>query len=126
MYCEEHEVAVLLQMINIPKYISKTLAYLLCNDKLTSSEIETKLKMNPSQSSLALKYLINNNWVDLEILKDERKKGRPAKVYTLSVSSDIIFDIIKNKLEIENKIRMNNIEKLKLYSSSSSEAVSVY
>ena len=109
----EHEMVMLLQKLNVSKPVAKALACLLSIDRITSREVERMSRLRQPEVSIAMNYLKENNWVDVEELKKKQGKGRPIKVYSLIVPMDEIIETIEKKVLSENKILLENIEKLK-------------
>jgi len=110
---KEHEMVILLQKLNVSKPVAKALACLLSTDKITSREVERMSRLRQPEVSIAMNYLQENNWVDVEELKKKQGKGRPIKVYSLIVPMNEIIETIENKVLSENKMLLENIEKLK-------------
>lgn len=110
---KEHEMVMLLQKLNVSKPVAKALACLLSTDKITSREVERMSRLRQPEVSIAMNYLKENNWVEVEELKKKQGKGRPIKVYSLIVPMDQIIETIEKKVLSENKILLENIEKLK-------------
>ena len=109
----EHEMVMLLQKLNVSKPVAKALACLLSTDRITSREVERMSRLRQPEVSIAMNYLTENNWVDVEELKKKQGKGRPIKVYSLIVPMNEIIETIEKKVLSENKILLENIEKLK-------------
>ena len=110
---KEHEMVMLLQKLNVSKPVAKALACLLSTDRITSREIERMSRLRQPEVSIAMNYLKENNWVEVEELKKKQGKGRPIKVYSLIVPMNGIIETIEGKVLSENKILLENIEKLK-------------
>ncbi|NPE29119.1 transcriptional regulator [Methanococcoides sp. SA1] len=110
---KEHEMVMLLQKLNVSKPVAKALACLLSTERITSREIEMLSRLRQPEVSIAMNYLKENNWVDVEEIKKEQGKGRPIKVYSLIVPMNEIIETIESKVLAENKILLENIEKLK-------------
>ena len=110
---KEHEMVILLQKLNVSKPVAKALACLLSTDRITSREVERMSRLRQPEVSIAMNYLEENNWVDVEELKKKQGKGRPIKVYSLIVPMNEIIETIEKKVLSENKMLLENIEKLK-------------
>jgi len=113
---EDNEMVLLLQKLNVSKPVAKTLACLLSSEQVTSREVEMMSRLRQPEVSIAMNYLQKNNWVDVEEVKKQQGKGRPIKVYTLTVPMDEIIDTIEQKVVSENKMMLENIERLKALS----------
>ncbi len=110
---KEHEMVILLQKLNVSKPVAKALACLLSTEQITSREVEMMSRLRQPEVSIAMNYLKENNWVDVEELKKKQGKGRPIKVYSLIVPMNEIIETIEKKVLSENKMLLENIEKLK-------------
>ncbi|WP_177165250.1 transcriptional regulator [Methanococcoides vulcani] len=110
---EDSEMVLLLQKLNVSKPVAKTLACLLTAEKITSREVEMMSRLRQPEVSIAMTYLQKNNWVEVEEVKKKQGKGRPIKVYTLTVPMDDIIDTIEQKVISENQMMLENIERLK-------------
>ncbi len=110
---KEHEMVILLQKLNVSKPVAKALACLLSTDQITSREVERMSRLRQPEVSIAMNFLEENNWVDVEELKKKQGKGRPIKVYSLIVPMNEIIETIEKKVLSENKMLLENIEKLK-------------
>jgi predicted transcriptional regulator len=76
---------------------------------LSSREIERKSDLPQPEVSLAITALLKRQWITVSRLNTENK-GRPIKIYNLSVSVNEIFNQIG--AEIQNQI--NNLERIRL------------
>ncbi|WP_210409274.1 transcriptional regulator [Methanococcoides sp. NM1] len=110
---EDSEMVLLLQKLNVSKPVAKTLVCLLTAEKITSREVEMMSRLRQPEVSIAMTYLQKNNWVEVEEVKKKQGKGRPIKVYTLTVPMDDIIDTIEQKVISENQMMLENIERLK-------------
>ncbi|KGK99332.1 transcriptional regulator [Methanococcoides methylutens] len=110
---EDSEMVLLLQKLNVSKPVAKTLACLLTAEKITSREVEMMSRLRQPEVSIAMTYLQKNNWVEVEEVKKKQGKGRPIKVYTLTVPMDEIINTIEQKVISENQMMLENIERLK-------------
>ena len=63
--------------------------------------------------SVAMRYLRENNWIDIREEKKSKGKGRPVKLYRLTVPMDYIVSKIEEDIVAESKIVFKNIERLK-------------
>ena len=112
----EHEMVMLLQKLNVSKPVAKALACLLSTDRITSREVERTSRLRQPEVSIAMNYLKENNWIDVEEVKNKQGKGRPMKVYSLIVPMDEIINFIEKRVLDENQIMLKNIENLRCLS----------
>jgi predicted transcriptional regulator len=88
------------------------ITYLANVDEATSREIEIGSNLRQPEVRKAMRTLRNNNWVDeREIKKDG--KGRPMKVYRLTISLGDIIKHFEEEKQRESAKTMESIEKLK-------------
>jgi len=100
------------------------ITYLANVQEATSREIEIGSNLRQPEVSIAMRTLRLNNWVEeREIKKDG--KGRPMKVYRLTISLPDIIKHFEEEKRRESEKTMESIEKLKELSRSlSTEAPS--
>ena len=99
MYFTEKEKEFVSLLINIGtrKNVAQVLVFLANVPEATSRDIERGTDLRQPEVSLAMRYLIGQDWIKIRENKAEGK-GRPVKIYSLSKPVDRI---------------MNNIEKAK-------------
>ena len=88
------------------------ITYLANTDEVTSREIEMGTNLRQPEVSIAMRTLRNINWIEERDVRTEGK-GRPMKVYKLSVP---IGEIIKHYEDVKNSEaaqNMKSIQKLK-------------
>jgi predicted transcriptional regulator len=101
-----------LRSINVPRNVATLITYLANANEATSREIEMGTNLRQPEVSIAMRTMRQNNWVNERDIKTE-EKGRPMKVYKLSVP---IGEIIKHYEEEKNNEaaqNMKSIQKLK-------------
>ncbi|AGF95836.1 hypothetical protein MmTuc01_0394 [Methanosarcina mazei Tuc01] len=78
-------------------------------------ELLRRLNINrPVALTLAcLSYLRENDWVDMREEKKNHGKGRPVKLYRLTVQMETIINTIEESVIAESKTILQNIERLK-------------
>jgi predicted transcriptional regulator len=84
--------------INVPRNVATIITYLSNVDEATSREIEMGTDLRQPEVSVAMRTLRNINWIEERNVKVDGK-GRPMKVYKLSVP---IGDIIKHYEDVKN------------------------
>ncbi|MDG6244042.1 MAG: transcriptional regulator [Methanolobus sp.] len=110
---KEYEIVELLRKLDMNRPVALTLACLSGGEEITSREIEKCSNLRQPEVSIAMRYLKDNNWVDIREEKKTEGKGRPVKLYRLVTPLDEIVQNIEQKILIESKYVLNNIEKLK-------------
>jgi predicted transcriptional regulator len=78
-----------------------------------SQNIEMISGLRQPEVSVAMRYLRENNWIDIREEKKSKGKGRPVKLYRLTVPMDCIVSKIEEKIIAESRIVLRNIERLK-------------
>ena len=63
--------------------------------------------------SLAIRYLQKNDWILIREEKKAKGKGRPTKLYTLSVHMDHIVEIIEKNILEESRNILQSLRRLK-------------
>ena len=102
----------ILRSLNVPRNVATMITYLANTDEVTSREIEMGTDLSQPEVSIAMRTLRNINWIEERDVRTEGK-GRPMKVYKLSVP---IGEIIKHYEEEKNNEaaqNMKSIQKLK-------------
>jgi predicted transcriptional regulator len=109
---KEEEFANLLVQTGMNKNVAKVLVFLANTKEATSRSIERGTDMRQPEVSLAVKYLMDQDWIRIHEKKSEGR-GRSTKVYDLAKP---ISEIV-NKFEDERKEEINKhlviIKKLK-------------
>jgi predicted transcriptional regulator len=110
---KEYEIVELLRKLDINRPVALTLACLSSGDEITSREIEKNSSLRQPEVSIAMRYLKDNNWVDIREEKKTEGKGRPVKLYRLITPLEDIVQSIEHRVLLESRSVLNNIEKLK-------------
>ncbi len=63
--------------------------------------------------SIAMRYLRENDWVQMREEKKNQGKGRPIKLYRLTVPMEKIINRIEENVLAESRVVLQNIERLK-------------
>jgi len=84
------------------------ITYLANTDEVTSREIEMGTDLSQPEVSIAMRTLRNINWIEERDVRTEGK-GRPMKVYKLSVP---IGEIIKHYEEEKNSEATQNMKSI--------------
>ena len=115
MRLEEHELQMveLLRKLNLTRPVALTLTCLSNLEEVTSREIEMSSGLRQPEVSIAMRHLNEYSWVDIREEKKTEGKGRPIKLYKLVVPLDDIIKTIEEEIIMENKIVLENIQRLK-------------
>ena len=110
---KKYEMVEILRKINMTRPVALTLACLSDGCELTSRSIEKASGLRQPEVSIAMRYLLDNEWVEIREEKKNEGKGRPIKLYRLIVPLDTIINNIENDILSQNKSILENIERLK-------------
>jgi predicted transcriptional regulator len=113
MGSNEYEMIELFRRINVSRPIALTIACLAKGEEISSQNIEMISGLRQPEVSVAMRYLRENNWIDIREEKKSKGKGRPVKLYRLTVPMDCIVSKIEEKIIAESRIVLRNIERLK-------------
>lgn len=113
MGSNEYEMIELFRRINVSRPIALTIACLAKGEEISSQSIEMISGLRQPEVSVAMRYLRENNWIDIREEKKSKGKGRPVKLYRLTVPMDCIVSKIEEKILAESRIVLRNIERLK-------------
>lgn len=109
----EYEMVELLRKLNISRPVALTLACLSKGEEISSQCIEMVSGLRQPEVSIAMRYLRENDWVDMREEKKNQGKGRPIKLYKLTVQMETIINTIEENVMAESKAVLQNIERLK-------------
>ena len=109
----EYEMVDLLRRLNINRPVALTLACLSKGEEISSQNIEMVSGLRQPEVSIAMRYLRENDWVEMREEKKNQGKGRPIKLYRLTVPMEKIINRIEENVLAESKIVLQNIERLK-------------
>ena len=109
----EYEMVELLRRLNINRPVAFTLACLSKGEEISSQSIEMVSGLRQPEVSIAMRYLRENNWIDMREEKKNQGKGRPVKLYKLTVPMETIIDTIEENVMAESRTVIQNIERLK-------------
>jgi predicted transcriptional regulator len=108
----DREFVEVLRELGIPRNVASMITYLANVEEATSREIEIGSNLRQPEVSIAMRTLRNNSWVEeREIKKDG--KGRPMKVYRLTISLGDIIKHFEDEKRKESAKTLESIEKLK-------------
>lgn len=109
----EYEMINLFRKINLSRPIALTLACLAKGQEISSQNIEILSGLRQPEVSLAMRHLEKNNWIEFREEKKSRGKGRPIKLYRLTVPLNEIIGRLEEEIIAENMQVLRNIELLK-------------
>jgi predicted transcriptional regulator len=109
----EYEMVDLLRRLNINRPVALTLACLSKGEEISSQNIEMVSGLRQPEVSIARRYLRENDWVQMREEKKNQGKGRPIKLYRLTVSMEKIINRIEENVLAESRVVLQNIERLK-------------
>jgi predicted transcriptional regulator len=92
----------------VPRNVASVITYLSNVDEATSREIEMGTRMRQPEVSIGMRALRENNWIEERDVRTEGK-GRPMKVYKLSVP---IGEIIKHYEDVKNSETAQNMKSI--------------
>jgi predicted transcriptional regulator len=102
-----------LRSLNVPRNVATLITFLANKDEASSSrEIEMATALRQPEVSIAMRTLRNNNWLAEREIKAEGK-GRPTKIYTLSVPFEEIIRHYEEEKNGEAARTMQAIQRLK-------------
>lgn len=113
MGSNEYEMIELFRRINVNRPVALTLACLVKGREISSQNIEMISGLRQPEVSVAMRYLRENNWIDIREEKKSKGKGRPVKLYRLIVPMDCIVSKIEEEIIAESRIVFRNLEYLK-------------
>ena len=105
-----------LRSLEVPRNVATLITYLANANEVTSREIEIGTRLRQPEVSIAMRTLRQNKWIDERAVKAEGK-GRPTKVYKLSVPIEKIIQHYEVEKNSEAAKTMQAIQKLKELSS---------
>jgi len=111
---KEEEFVDLLIDIGTKKNVAKLLVFLANVPLASSREIEQGTDMRQPEVSIAMKYLLDRGWINVQAEPGEHK-GRLKKIYTLAVPMQKIMDRIEKEKSQEAKDQLARIKKMRSY-----------
>ena len=101
-----------LRSLDVPRNVAMLITFLANVSEASSREIETATRMRQPEVSIAMRALRSNNWVEEGNINEEGK-GRPMKVYMLSVTLNMIIQHYEEERNRESARAMESIQKLR-------------
>jgi len=109
---KDMEFIMALRNLRVPRSVATLITFLANANEATSREIEMGTSMRQPEVSIGMRGLRQNNWIEEHEVKREGK-GRPTKVYKLSVSLDEIVRHYEEQKSEEAAQTMQAIQRLK-------------
>jgi len=109
----EFEMVELLRKLNMNRSVALVLACLSTGEEVTSRLIEKKAGLRQPEVSIAMRYLCDNDWIDVREEKKTEGKGRPVKLYKLVVPLEYIIQSIESDVMYQKLSVLESIERLK-------------
>jgi predicted transcriptional regulator len=106
------EIIEALRSVDVPRNAATLITFLANVSEANSREIEMATDLRQPEVSMAMRTLRNNNWVEEREVKTEGK-GRPMKIYTLSVPIEEIIKHYEDMKNSETARTMQAIQRLK-------------
>jgi predicted transcriptional regulator len=113
MGSNELEMMELFRKLNVSRPVACTLTCLAKGREIPSQKIEVLTGLRQPEVSIAMRYLLENNWINVNEEKRSLGKGRPTKLYRLKVPITQIINVIEEKVLVESRLLLSNIETLK-------------
>jgi predicted transcriptional regulator len=101
-----------LRSLDVPRNVAMLITFLVSVSEANSREIETATRMRQPEVSIAMRTLHQNNWVEEGDINAEGK-GRPMKVYMLSVTLNTIIQHYEEERNRESARAMQSIQRLR-------------
>jgi predicted transcriptional regulator len=105
-----------LQNLGVNRNVAHLITYLKDVKEVSSRDIETATGLRQPEVSIAMRTLRERDWVTEHEVKQEGK-GRPMKIYALSVTIDEIINYYEAEKAQESTQTMVAIQRLKELSS---------
>jgi len=108
----DHDTIAALQAVGVRRNVANIIVYLKDLDEATARDIEMGSGLRQPEVSIAMRTLREMGWIaEREVKKEGR--GRPMKLYRLTMPIDDIIGYYEEMKRIESSRAMQFIEKLK-------------
>jgi predicted transcriptional regulator len=101
-----------LRSLNVPRNVAALITYLANANEATSREIEMGTNLRQPEVSIGIRTLRQNNWVEDRDIKS-KEKGRPVRIYKLSVHIEEIIKHYEEEKNSETAQAMGSIQRLR-------------
>lgn len=109
---KDQEFVEALRSLNVPRSVAALITYLTNVSEANSREIEMGTNLRQPEVSIGMRTLRHNNWIEEREVKVDGK-GRPMKVYKLSVTIEKIIQHYEEEKNNETAKTMQAIQRLK-------------
>jgi len=110
---KEYEIVELLQNLKLSRPVATSIVCLANGQEFSSKDVESIAGLRQPEISIAMRHLLENEWIEVHDLKKTHGKGRSTKIYRLIVTLENIIKEIENQIQYEIETRLNDIAKLK-------------
>ena len=111
---KEKEFVDLLIDVGTRKNVAQVLVFLANVPEATSRDIERGTDLRQPEVSLAMHYLIGQDWIKIKENKTEGK-GRPVKIYSLGKPIERIMNSIEKEKKEQARQQLARVQKLREY-----------
>jgi len=108
----DHDTIAALQAVGVKRNVATIIVYLKDLDEATSRDIEKGSGLRQPEVSIAMRPLRQKGWIAEREVKGSGK-GRPTRLYKLTMSIDEIIGHYEEEKRSESSRAMQFIEKLK-------------
>ena len=109
---QDEEIAGIFNEVGLKVNVSRVLVMFLTYSNINSRDIERYTDLRQPEVSIAINDLVNRRWI--EVTKHITvNKGRPIKVYNLSLSPDEIIDQIEGSINKEYNQLKASVERVR-------------
>jgi len=109
---KDMEIIEALRSLGVPRNAAKLITCLANVTEASSREVEMATDLRQPEVSVAMRILRQNNWVNEHEIKGDGK-GRPMKIYKLSVPIEKIIKHYEDVKNSESTQAMESIQKLR-------------
>ena len=108
----DEEIAGIFNEVGLKVNVSRVLVMFLKYSNINSREIERYTDLRQPEASIAINDLLKRQWIEVTKHITENK-GRPIKVYNLSLSADEIIDQIESTINKEYNQLKASVERVR-------------
>ncbi|HWQ66912.1 MAG TPA: hypothetical protein VN372_08585 [Methanospirillum sp.] len=108
----DEEIAKIFKDLGLKLNEARVLVVFFKGTNLSSRQIEEITSLPQSEVSVSLSLLIKKQWISIAKLSSE-KKGRPVKIYALSLPVDEILDQIASEIEEECQNKQPDMQRVR-------------
>jgi len=108
----DHELIEALESVGMNRNSAAIIVYLASIPEVTSRALEVGCDLRQPEVSIAMRTLKEHNWIRETEIK-AKGKGRPMKVYSLSVPIDEVIKHYEDEMIKHSKRTMGSIQRLR-------------